>query len=417
MSQIKDEVESLKFKMLENYDISSLLYHLSESVRTNIYDDKFPCLNLIGKILFRKRIFEFIDNESSDILFFYSHDTKRQDLWNMFKSVYSLTANRAVFIYRKFKRIYPAFPPIRLSYLLIDWYLTLKKTNLCYSDKLNIIGQFIDIFFLSSYIKGLNFKNYKAVVVMYDASYLDNFIIQTFKHRGVKTCTLQHGVVVAGKSNSMNIDFSGLELNNSISDYLLVWNEATKIEALKAGIDAKRIRVLGIPKCIGYEDYSLNLTENKNTVFGIILDGRFTADNNHRMILIANEFCKISGYHYILRFHPAFKGNEYNEYIDFNFCDGNFDKSLPITEYIESVDFSLISNSTMLYELCYFKHRVYRYLKNIEEDKFLNIPMKSFNSLSGFLNLYSSYDSEAIWSQACSVKNISLSYFNFFDAL
>jgi hypothetical protein len=227
-------------------------------------------------------------------------------------------------------------------------------------------------------------RKYNLCVVMYDANFIDNYASQYFQSKGLKVATLQHGVMLAPREGlEDNIDFKGVEFKGFTSNYFLAWNEFTRNEAVKSGIEIDRIVVCGCGKCVGQPVVSP--VSNRN--IGVILDGRYEEENNAPMISIVEQFAKQNGYHYTLRFHPAFSGNEYNDIIDKkigSICD----KDSSIYYFLNSVEFCVLANSTVLFELECMGMPFYRYSSANIKDKFKDYKVNSFTNLLEFQGLF-----------------------------
>ena len=208
-----------------------------------------------------------------------------------------------------------------------------------------------------------------------------------------------------------NIDFVGGEFKNSVSDYFLVWNEFTRREAVKAGISMDKIKVLGIAKCLGLPPFKPTLRKT----FGVILDGFYEKENNPVMIEIACSFAKQAGYRFIVRYHPNFRGDEYTDIIP-KALGEECSKTVSLEDFANNVSFCIISNSTVMFEFLYRRMDVFHYSSS--NDKFKDLPLKSFRSLSEFVgqfNLVENSKERELEDLVCQPRDISSAYRNFFS--
>jgi hypothetical protein len=241
--------------------------------------------------------------------------------------------------------------------------------------------------------------------------------VQYFKKRNIKTATLQHGIVLSPRVGMNNVDFAGLELQNSNSDYFLAWNEFTRKEALKAGMDAEKIKVLGISRCIDLEDRIIN-NQDAN-VFGVVLDGEFTKDNNSVLIEFAKEIARRLEMKFIVRFHPRMNVHLYDELlVNDNSLLEISDKNEDIYQYMEKVKFSLIANSTVYIEMIFMHHVVYKY--NSLMDKYETVKWGAFSNIEELLNKVNSRENNIseknlLYHELITIPNIKESYTNFFN--
>lgn len=232
-----------------------------------------------------------------------------------------------------------------------------------------------------NYIKVCNFSQYEAVVVYFDAEICSNVLVQMCKEQGIKTATLQHGIFVSPKENPRNIDECSIEFKYSVSDYFLAWSDFIKNEAIKAGMDEKKIKVLGIPKFIG-EKTDVQFTPRN--CFGVILGWIENDFENKKLIEVANEIARKNNMKYVVKYHPSFRGNEYAHLIDTALCQGNVSKEKNVVEYIKDVKFSIVGNSSLFVELLYFGHRTFHLHINGMPDKYNNITQLSFSNTTQF---------------------------------
>lgn len=229
-----------------------------------------------------------------------------------------------------------------------------------------------------------DFKKYKLAILRYDAQISDNFFSQILKSVGIKTATLQHGVMIAKREEySRNyFDYAGIEFDGFVSDYFLAWNEFTKQEALKSGIKESDIFVVGNIKAINCKP----VASRDNDYFGVVLDGINNEENNVPMIKLCNQISDKIKKNYIIRYHPNFKQTEYNSIIDSNASVCPPQQTLE--SFLNNIEFCILSNSTVLFELPYYNMPYYRYTDGTAKDKFKDMKEQSFNSLDSFLTLY-----------------------------
>jgi hypothetical protein len=419
MAEIKDEIKKIKLRGFENYDLSKILYMTSEIDKIVPQETSSMKLFylLIIRCFFQNWHFKYMEAPRSSILFLYDASDGRKDTLEMFNHIVSLSESRDILITSKssfFKKIHIA-TGVKILLHLYLWYGELRKTRLNGYQKINILMKLELILKRNIQSSFVNISKYKLLVVFFDASPLYNFFVQKFKRASVKTATFQHGVILAKREGINNVDIAGIELGNCISDYLLAWNRFTYKEAVKSGIDKERIKIVGISRCINLPVNCCNAT-SRHGIFGVVLDGIHTEKNNSSLILLANKLAEEMNYKYILRYHPSFKGDEYNHIIDMNRFLHTGKNDTSIFEYAKMVDFSLIANSTVLFELVYMKHKVYRYSSNDMMDKYRDIPYNSFSSFDELLYLLNKEEdcSQALYDLCCSVNDIRKAHRDFF---
>lgn len=231
----------------------------------------------------------------------------------------------------------------------------------------------------------IDWTRYKLCFCFYDAETFQNFLIQHAKQNNCLTATLQHGIMLAKRSEiSNNLDFLGIEFEAFVSDYFLVWNEFTKKEAIKSGIPEEKIKVLGVVKCIGKAGLK---RESKSKTIGVILDGVLQEENNKYLINISQNFAKSHSFKCLFRYHPDFKGTEYNDIIDASISEV-CQKGISLEEFIRCISFCIVANSTVLFELEYYGVPVLRYSSDNMKDKFRDYPSHYFTSEKDISEVY-----------------------------
>ncbi|MCR5696572.1 MAG: hypothetical protein K6G73_06315 [Marinilabiliaceae bacterium] len=248
------------------------------------------------------------------------------------------------------------------DYSLVDRLAALKKCSDFYDIK-----QQLD--------HALTYDNINLCVVRYDACSDHNFISQLFSTHNITTATLQHGIMLAPRKGlEDNLDFNGTEFRLFVSDYFLVWNDFTKREAIKAGIPEEKIKTLGVVKCIGMPPIE---AKGKRAI-GVILDGEFEKENNPPMLRLVKDFCRDFGYKYILRYHPNFNGSEYDSLLDINgsVCS----KSTNLADYLRDIEFCVVANSTVLFELEYYGIPFMNYSSGSIKDKYKDYTSHKFSN-------------------------------------
>lgn len=421
MHDITSLLKNKLFKGLEPYNISKVLSIFSAVCKySEIETNSFT---IFKQILYNCLIDNYIYiNETkpdSKILFFYSHIYYRNDHFNSFKNIANIIKNKDI-VYPE--KLHTQKINIKKFFIIIffilNWNKSLKEKSIGTNLRLLILNELVELYKFHCIISKIKTNKYNLLVTYYDASPLENMVVQYFKQNGVKTATLQHGMFVSRRPELKKIDFEGIELSKSISDYFLAWNELTKAEAIKSGINEEKIKVLGIPKYANYKRKKV-CKKNRNE-FGIILNVVDFDNQNIDLINYANQLAQEFDLKYKVKYHPSFKGNEYEQIIDEKFCNGIFEKTVTIADYINMVEFTLISNSSVFVELVYLKHLTYRLTYNDLSDKYRGITENTFNSKEQlFKNYYSrelgERNMDLIFDYLCTCEDVGESYRNFFD--
>lgn len=341
---------------------------------------------------------------------------RRKDIALLFDDVSNLTdyCDQLSFTYHSW-HTFSIYRSLYIFYLVIYWFIQLIPSKLSLRKKIRVIYELSQLYDFQTILKNINISQYNLALVFYDANLYNNFFVQFFKNKGCKTATLQHGIMVAARPNVKdNLDFKGIEFTGSISDYFLAWNEFTKREAIKGGILNDKIKVLGVAKCIGQQPYKR--TNRKKNCLGILLDGIYSNSNNEKLIRVINKYSLQTGTQYILKYHPAYKGNEFESLMNENGSTLSINSSLK--DLIECSDGIIVANSTALFELAYLNVRFYRFKSEPDIDKFRDLMIPMFSTEEELKNiLENDYEySQNIRIELCGTCNdVKFSYASFLN--
>lgn len=370
--------------------------------------------SIFGKILFQNISFE-TTNPMEGIAFFKSESSHRTDHNKSFFNVYEIAGEQVALITTKSKNYFSLLRTIKkIVFLSKNIKKAFTKRKLLYVlariNSMLIIENFI------TSIKTLDISKLSLGVVYYDVSKYDYMFVKYLKRKGIETATLQHASFISPREiSSPNFEFEGVELCNSTADIFLAWNPFTKEEALKSGMCEKKIEVLGIPKYINYSSESIDHKETHH--FGVVLNAKSFDNLNKKLIQYADFVAEKTGYSYYLKYHPQFQEFVYDDLPKSGMCLGHLELSIPVSEYIHLVDFSLISNSTVFIELIYMGQTVFR-MQAGEDDKFKNVPFNAFSNedeLNALLNKKFTNSKEQLFEYLCFTKTPEKNYKKFFE--
>lgn len=417
MTSIRDCLRGRNISGFEGYDLFSVLYlpsALSEIKKSQSIVRYFIKL-LIGMFIQTYHYVLKRSTECDTLLFVVTHGSPRPNSYRTVQ-IASQYSSKGSFLYREksswYLRIdwkaYQLFP------FLFKWVLQVATMPLSMRQRVILLIHFIDLFKFRRAISMVSPKDYNLLVVLYDAGPTYNYLVQWFKKEEVLTATLQHGIFLAPRCVKNNIEYQGVEFLNSNSDYFLAWNNFTRDEAIHAGMSSSKIRVLGI---VNYPEYTVVKSSVKG-VFGVVLNTMSSDSQNRQLITFANFLARYRGLKYKLKYHPIFKGNEYDSIIEAEYSMGTVERFMSVRDYVSEVDFTLISNSSVLMELVFWKHRTFRFSSGDEEDKYRSLPFGAFTTNEGLLQQYEESEvnplNNELFDQLCTVVHVRESYVHFF---
>lgn len=294
-----------------------------------------------------------------------------------------------------------------------SWKKELKRNGYKRHEIITIIPALIELWFLKAKTPIIDYDQYQLVVTFYDAEFFQGYFSEIARLNGIKTATLQHGQFTAYREKTF--ENSGVELRCFKSDYFLCWNQMTIDEGIKEGIPKGKFIKVGILGYIG--DAYQECTKPNNNTFGVVLGHPMFEEENLALIEAANILARAKGIKYYLKLHPNYIDTHFLKYIDSTYYIGNIAKGIPMLEYANMVDFSIVGSSSVLAELVYIQHDVIRYSSGNIKDKYRDIHLgRYFTNPQEIIDVFSSSketDSKELFDYICSVKDVTASYKSF----
>lgn len=236
-------------------------------------------------------------------------------------------------------------------------------------------------------IENIEFNN---LITYFDGCQIENMIVQLKREK--VSITLQHGQYIY-QSHNQNVNV--IQYENFISDYMVVWGQATVDELNKYGINKNKLLVTGSPKFINNENCIIQ-ERVSNDIFGILLNNEAQSESNYGLIKLANKISKQLGKKYIIKMHPSNNIEDYNSIIDKSCLLEILDKNKSVLEYGKMVEFSIVNTSSVYVELNCINSPVFRY----KDENYLSMydcDKDEFTSIDEFLEKYNTlindYDS------------------------
>jgi hypothetical protein len=200
----------------------------------------------------------------------------------------------------------------------------------------------------------------------------------------------------------------------------MAWNRMTYDECIRQGVEGTNVAVVGILGNLGKKYISCKNPHNR--IFGVVLNHPFWEKDNFAMIEAANTLAKNIGYHYYLKLHPNYEDSYFNEVVDRNYYLGNIRKGIPILEYANMCEFSIVCSSSVFCELVYVKHRTIRFSTKGIEDKYRDVPYGvTFSNPSDIIDSYHHQtgedDEKRLFDYLCGVEDVTCSYSAFLHEL
>ena len=243
-------------------------------------------------------------------------------------------------------------------FLIPFWYMQLAKLHYSSTVKKGICYRLCEaVGNANSIVKSIaKLPTIKKVLCFFDVAKIDNVLVQKCNQLGLRTYTLQHGII--------NGYYDYIEYTCSYAQKFLAWGEYTKRMAMHYGMPEQRIEVVGnVNALIEERECRKEIPECKR--FLVCGNGVLNKDDwkkNCALIEMANHLAKEQGLTYYLKVHPYDDVNKYRHYVDNKFCKDICAKTVMLPEVLDKVDFMLCGNSTTFCDAIYEGVPAFRYI-------------------------------------------------------
>ena len=385
---LSEKLHALVFKGLESYDFGDVLYSFSEMLRiSGGRSGRMAFLKLCAKCVVRPERFRLSRDSAPVLLAFVSASAnQRADIRNIRTNVLSLGVPMRTLDARPgfFPSVGDAIPAV---VHLFSWFRTLRSADVSREWIVPVLDRLLALWRFDRFCsRNVPFEQLKLATVFYDSEPLHHLLVRKCQQRKVATATLQHGVILAPREGARdNIDFSGIELLGSCADTFLAWNEFTVSEGVKAGVDKRRFTIVGSSRTLGNRADG-RILQKSDGRFGVLLDGAFTEENNPRLVEIATEFARRRRVRFEVRYHPRFRGDEYDDILSAeSSSSARCDETLQ--DWCAHTDFVLAASSTAVMEVLDFGTPVYLFSSGGVKEKYRDVDVPKIGSSSDLESL------------------------------
>lgn len=295
--------------------------NLGSSISAKLYDismvDTFKFV-ILG-IFFQPQLKERTHTNSSQIIFSRNFSSEmRPDFHEMYSFVDSCIDSDALLFKRR-------LDILRSPKTFFIWLYIISK-----NFRLHLtINELISVSSLEVYYRKMvrkldsfQWDKYSCYVSFCDSYLEENLMAQMAKLNGLVTITLQHGQY---KNTGIDITTDSESYLNFISDYMLVWGQATVDQMVSAGVSKNRLLLSGVPKYI-YDKRHLFSCGDIGSVC-IYLNGDNHFESNYGMVKVCLEYCEKNGIDFYIRRHPSsvkkLDSATYNSKLFKGFISGN----------------------------------------------------------------------------------------------
>lgn len=252
-----------------------------------------------------------------------------------------------------------------------------KSLNHVFKKDINELGLIERIYVASSFCYCLNsidelgkefqnfdFKN-KKFLSFNSAHRFDTLLTLYFRHNGMKTYSLSHGLSYVDYFRKVPMD--NINGENITAETVFVWGRSSKTDLVKNHcFNPDKIVVAGNPK---YPQKKIAIKQSFKSC--LILMGRNIYDKGNKEILnIACNLSKETDISFQIKLHPSLDLDKYSKYCKMMGLDiiSESDKTVSDLLRTDQFDFAVVNNSTAYYEAMYYDAICFRFEPDINED-------------------------------------------------
>jgi hypothetical protein len=184
----------------------------------------------------------------------------------------------------------------------------------------------------------------KNVISGSEGYFLSSFMLQKFKYFGYKIILVQGNIANSKINKRVYLD---------PFDYRLVWGQAFFDDAVKNGVDANALMVVGDIASIECQRKQPREFKEVCTI-GFFPDTRtFKPDAMYNYSVdLLQRFCRKNNLKLKIKIHPNLNKNNFETGLDYTVVTGIYGRECDPAVFMEQIDVAIVGNSTTLIE-CY----------------------------------------------------------------
>lgn len=404
-----DKLKNTHFIGFPDIDWSSVFVRDSILIECEeFYDGKNIFIDIVRPFVSRDYKFIFKENEGANILIVSEQD--RKSIQKQISEISELAKMDVAHIKEEKQLTFHPWLGLKILCMIPFWVFSVIKARLNMVESRSCINNLIILFLFKSLNK-IVLNKYHLLISYYDSLIIESYLTALFKHNNITTCTLQHAQFNSWRENKF-IN-SGVEFRSSCSDYYIAWNQFSLDEAKKDGCNVKNYIKAGIIGYVGTEYKECSYPNNG--VFGIALAHPFFEAESLKMIEAANLLAEKRHLKYYLKLHPNYEEHYFDDKVNKTYYLGNIKKGIPMLEYANMVDFTIVGSSSVFIEMLYLRHNVIRYSTKSISDKFKDINLGSvYSKVDDVVDVYdkgfNKEEDEKLFEYLCYTKDCTKEY-------
>lgn len=406
--EISEKLDNIKLFRIRKYMLGRTLC-AANIVYYNGEVNWKTCIHLLLQSCYEVKYFYGEFGRGDKICFlFSSHNSGREDHRETFHKITSTCKSRIELVFDRISKSKIGLKNVFRLLLLPIWYFQLQTLPISKLHRMYLLAKlFLALSEKEAIEEKIPWGNCCLFTCYFDGAAVESLVVQDLNMLGYKTATLQHGHFYP----------NGFAFYASTSQIFLALSNYEKQLAIKSGIKAQEIVVLGMGKYIGQQQKEEICPSKVKNIVGIVFDGDDYYDNNIEMLKVVKQFAECMNFKILVKLHPTSKNNLYEKYIDKKLIYST-DTNMSASRFMEEVEFIVLANSTILLEAIYLLKEWYRYC-NRENDVFDGIDygkFSSFNELMQEYKLKNTFDKgKEIRNYIIGSKNPESAYEEFFE--
>jgi hypothetical protein len=332
---IEGQLNKTRFSYCSDVFIGDVV-HFSMTDKVSVKEMVCSLIRIIRNEICRVYSFRIIGKGITGMLFSSSY-RKREDMKRYFLKLANAMDNVLIILCDGYHLCFPK----RTLLKCFVWYKELKDINISMGKKVYIVSliqQFYCNWIEIDRYLDKNRIDLKNLVSLCDVMPADSFIIQKANENGINTITLQHGTTTVGQYL-----FTHLKCN-----WFLAINEFQKEVAIKSGVDASKIVVVGSIKGFA-KNNSIRISHNY--IIGVFLGGPNLLDEDTALMEMVKKYSNKYNYKIIAKCHPGWGANKYpNRFFDW--IEKVYEDEIDPIEFGKMADFTVDNGSTLFIECC-----------------------------------------------------------------
>ena len=374
-TELENLINDIEFEKCEKLQVGDILhFDLNTQITLKKMIKSIYCIirnNYMGNYNY-----EIVGNPNMLMLFSNAY-ADRQDHWKAFNKV-CLTTTDYIKIFPKRYRLDSNLHTFKLTY---KWIKTFKILGMNTKRALYLARILHQAYCDYERVRRILLRTsieVKSAVTWCDIMYVDSYFVQRWNQRGIITVSLQHGTYNVGHYGYTHLK----------SDYLLAQNKFSANNAVKSGVDVKKIVVVGAPQNI---QVNYNKKREDNTgIIGLVFGGTRLAQNDIELLMLARQLTARYNYKVYIKLHPGYGIEKYKMDIT-KYAEKIYESDTDAYQFADLVDILIDDGSTLFVEYSVRGRNAITFLGDgspYKDDPNIKLGFRTYEELEDIYKIY-----------------------------